>query len=142
MCLITEQIEPFIAEEDIIVYKLIRKDFSPAHEPRNIIFVKGYKPMTYEIGKLNETEIKTSESFSVPTDEVEKGLIDKYGDNFRSNKLLISYGQGFHSFINNIDSFDNRNRLNVECTVPKGSEYYLDGLGFMVSNKIIINKVL
>lgn len=59
-------------------------------------------------------------------------------------KMLNYFGQGFH-FYTSLErvkkgggTFQNRNIY--ECTVPKGSEYYLSGAGAGIANKIIIDK--
>lgn len=61
------------------------------------------------------------------------------------NKVYIE--DGFYSFISKTDAicytfaFINARVCIVECTVPKGSEYYTDDIT-IVSNKLIVNKII
>ena len=64
------------------------------------------------------------------------------------NDLRIEYksiGEGFHSFYKKrmCDDMINVNNLSFyKCIIPKGSKYYEDGTGLVVSNQIIIKKRL
>ncbi len=138
MCLITEQKTPLIAEEDVIVYKVL--------ETRLRSYFKYFQ---YTQNELFETQIR----------EIEKGktwvstcsldgdyLTAKYnvfrvGDLY-NNPNLICLKYGFHSCI----SIEVAKKISgvfiYECVIPKGSEYYKDEVGFLISNKIIIKELI
>ncbi len=139
MSLITEQKTPLIAEEDMVVYKLLRSNLTS-------IFYN----FKYVIDKFEKTKIKTDTSkwwinfCSVQS----KFLLEKYGinDKFHEEKRLICYTNGFHS-IKTIElteivekEFDNGSYYIHKFIIPKGSEYYEDECGFLVSNQIILKE--
>lgn len=138
MCLITRQREPYIAETDITVYKILRLNefentFHSAYY--NLYDSNGYG-MLYELGKLYETTIK-KEYDGQPFDQ--RAKINARNIPYQDR---ISYGQGFHSAIkeNRLDAEQSPYYKKFECTIPKGAEYFLDETDLCVSNKIIISK--
>ncbi len=63
---------------------------------------------------------------------------------WKNHKDLICLGQGFHS----IDKLKNAKEVLIgcfnssrifKCTIPKGSEYFKNEVGFIVSSSIVIN---
>lgn len=141
MCLITEQRKSITLSEDKTVYKVLKKDLKPYY-----YYGDGLKP--YVIGKLNSVRIKRSNDFTYFDSLEGKFLVREFGttkEQSLKTKGLISIGQGFHS----ADSPERYTRegliydqLLVECTIPKGSKVYLSPTGLVVSNKLIINKIL
>ena len=146
MCLITDNLEKQIATEDLIVYKLFKKNLYS--------FFMLFK---YEIDVLYGTEIKkihTNGFWSTCCDLDSNYLRDKYGYEWDKNPKLICLSEGFHSGLNadvvkHIYLHSNNNKvipLSCEiysCIIPKGAEYYTDAVGFVISNKIIIkDKIL
>ena len=141
MCLITEQKTPFIAKEDIKVYKLMESDL-----------YSYFQYFKYEIGKLFETEIKesTNKAWNSCCELDKNYLIKKYKCKFKELKFntnLACFSEGFHSAKSLdvckgiLDEFDDEDDcFFYEATIPKGAEYYRDGVGFIISNKLIINK--
>ena len=142
MCLVVHRdTQKKIAEEDIIVYKELR------HIYENVVSAC-YQDFNYILEKLYKTEI-TKETpnevihtcFDCKDAEV---LMKAYGDSWRINEDLISYAQGFHSAMSQ-DRFKELSYYNssiYECVIPKGSEYYENLSGLIVSNQIIIkNKI-
>ena len=134
MCLITDNLEKQIATEDLIVYKLFKKNLYS--------FFMLFK---YEIDVLYGTEIKkihTNGFWSTCCDLDSNYLRDKYGYEWDKNPKLICLREGFHSAKNKtilINIYSNFTRLSVyKCIIPKGSEFYTDAVGFIISNKIII----
>lgn len=130
MCLVTPNKEKKIAEEDMIVYKILNEDLSPFY----------WEGEAYEIGKLNEIEIQETSDF---TDFDEISI--RYNKGYKRDEL-VSFGQGFHS-AKSIDRIrDIRKAYSIPvpvlftCIIPKGSEYYEDNSGLLVSNKIIIKE--
>ena len=135
MCLITEQITPIILEKDLVVYKqIIRKN-------RNIVF-SNFCEFEYKLGKLYQTDIEYSDNRS-PYDSTAS---EYYYSDTMIGKPLQSYGIGFHSVLSKerfrfVSKFDKNDRI-VSCTIPKGSEVYYDKTGLVISNQIVINKIL
>ena len=140
MCLVVHRdTQKKIAKEDITVYK-------------ELIYLSEYQVGTcyqdfeYVLEKLYKTEI-TKETpnevihtcFDCKDAEV---LMKAYGDSWRINEDLISYAQGFHSAMSQ-DRFKVSYYTSIyECVIPKGSEYYENLSGLIVSNQIIIkNKI-
>lgn len=131
MCLIVKkETEKQIAVEDIIVYKRL------LFEKCNGLINAEYYPFCYELNVLYTTEIKSSDNFQYFDDK------SHYGISTLGVDKLIPYGEGFHSAFK-------KNRLHkkygtdiFQCTVPMGSEYYQDRSGLLVSNQIIINKIV
>ena len=133
MCLVTTQKTALITEKNITVYKVMNKELSAI-----------FKIFKYELNHLYETEIKESEEWA--TLGILEKWLDDYPDNsWRRHPDLICLGQGFHSIkkIRNARILKNYLHINTvifKCVIPKGSEYYIDAEGFMISNKIIIKK--
>lgn len=157
MCIITKN--PIkIAEQDIPVFKVLEKydnsSDSCLHAPFNSTF-------TYNLNYLYKTEIKESNKWLVADMhaynylecELEKLNLNKKAGLFSLQSELRfhgyeCYGQGFHSLITKerCDIFRGHGAMGsyyvtMECTIPAGSKYIIDGTGCVISNQIIINKV-
>ncbi len=135
MCLITNDLTKYVADKDIVTYKILTSNLTSPYY--------GFPPFQYVIGVKNETEIRESHLWS-PFSELDgKWLHKNYPSYYRHNDLKC-FGQGFHSFnakfLTNDICFGNQ--IVVKCIIPKGSEYYKNPLGMFVSNKIIIKKIL
>ena len=135
MCLVTNQKTAIIAEKDITVYKILGKDL-------NAIFTN----FKYVIGKINETEIKHSEKWYCLGIIDEEYLNKKYPPRWRRHPDLICLGEGFHSFETEeiakiVNDYIYKHVDNIfKCVIPKGSEYYINEVGFIVSNSLIIKE--
>ncbi len=133
MCLVTDQQQPKIAEEDITVYKLLQGMNAPCNE------------FTYKLGQLYKTEVKESVDRWCYDSLDRKTLNDKYGEKWPEDDTIKCFGEGFHSAVNP-DRLRQTNMSSMwkaglyECTIPKGSEYYDNPSDLVVSNQIIINK--
>lgn len=146
MCLITEQKVAQIAKEDIIVYKNVilgdEKCMSPIH---------GFK---YKFNKLYTSAtlrpksiigLKFADDFSIYDLRVgsyyflDKKVNVARGEIIIDNKCCnyVVISKGFHSFKTKY-----RSHYNVICIIPKGSEYFEDETGLIVSNKIIIKEII
>lgn len=142
MCLVTNQLEPKIATEDIIVYKKMNE-----HKDSGTIW-SYHQDFQYELGKLYKTEIKESEDISVLDYEAKrdyenfyKGFNSNFGENIIDDTLKC-FGEGFHSYKRK-ERGDIRfwsKAFLYECIIPKGSEYYEDCSNLLVSNQLIIVK--
>ena len=118
MCLVTKQIEPQIATEDITCYKVIRKNMTSLY----------YKEFKWEFGKVYDTLIEQDK------DEFDTITIHRA---FHSYESLDELRQAY--FITAQPC------MTVKCTIPKGSKVYkgkhsdIDGYA---SNQLIINEVI
>lgn len=116
MCLFTKQQEAKIANENIIVYKLL-------HCNNGVLRPPIFSSYIYKLRKLNSTNIELSP------------VLD----------LGYNVYQAFHAFttIHNAltSSIVRNNVLLYKCVIPKGSEYYISVCGSEIaSNKIIIKR--
>lgn len=150
MCLATRQQEPKIAKEDIICYKLVNIIQGKIHSAYQSTF-------KWELNKLYQTNIRellpqgygdyeytcTFDRFS--QEEYVQSLITqeeyflKYGE-LPENSVKV-FQLGFHS-AKTIKRFSVKNEAISECVIPIGSEYYEDETGLIVSNKLIMKKIL
>lgn len=133
MCLITTQKEPLIAEEDMIVYKSFKEGL-----------ISPFEEFKYERGITYETEIKESDDWNC----FDYQDLEYLGNNFPTwtlgeNEELKCFGEEFHSALQEkrlSDIFDTK--VILKCIIPKGSLYYTEPTGLIVSNKIQIPLIL
>ena len=139
MCLLTNQQKPTIIRKDLIVYKILSYDLKPVF----------FSSEAYILGKLNKTIIRKSDD-TTPFDSHDIKILEKKlgylnHDTYYSltEKGINILGQGFHSCksIKRCHREDIRDCI-FECTIPKGSEVYRNPSGLLISNKIIINKMV
>lgn len=119
MCLRTEQRKPQIATENIICYKVIRKDMSS-------LFHEEFK---WEFGKLYETEMETSFSPFLQNALIEKG--------FHSYSTLEGTREAYFASL--------KPCIVVKCTIPEGTPYYTgthSKRNGYTSEKIIVNEII
>ena len=141
MCLITTTRKVKIAKRDIIVWKIMVEEsdkvlYSPYQGFR---YVKGRK---YK-AKITETKDYQWRCFD---DTDEDWLLEHYPNWTDRAKIdsnydgkLMCFQKGFHSALNK-KRLTHINECNdyttVKCIIPKGSEYYKDTTGCIVSNQI------
>ena len=118
MCLNASHPKVKILKEDKKVYKILEyKPKSPKYK-----YVSWYKGFKYSFNTLYTIK----------------------------GKLTIYYGdvnEGFHAYrtkkaYKNSFAWGNNRAVLVECTIPKGSEYFLGKNGDIVSNQIILNNII
>lgn len=120
-----------IAHEDFIVYKTLVHGRSK------------YYNYPYTLGKLEtlpeDIEIIEGRDYF----EITKGF-----HSYRINKATrvancyrLYFNNGFTDWYVDTINFSEPLEL-YECTIPKGSIYYDDGFGEIVSNQIIVNKLM
>lgn len=129
MCLATFK-EKQIAEKDITVYKSVYPSLRSLH-----------KAFKYELNTLYKTDIKPSE-LEAFNNEKDTEFFIKDGE-LKDN--IKWYGQGFHSFLHLSDAEETSeyfDTVTVICKIPKGSEYIINEVGFVISNQIILVKKL
>lgn len=132
MCLITDQKRAFIAEKDITVYKLLEGNM-----------LSPYTNFTYEVGKLYKTTIKRElEEDRCCFDRRDHYDISKKWPNWPNDSSLKAFGRGFHAALkkerlmsNDVDTYYGDI---YKCIIPKGSKYYVNISGLVVSNQIIV----
>ena len=128
MCLQTKQREPKIAEEDIIVYKLL-VETNKENELKS-----PYTEFFYTTGEEYTTEIKPSNDDSYLDNEA------SYYQQEDDRDEYYGIGEGFHSAISakRLSRLIQWKSKVYECIIPKGSEYYIGFSDLLVSNKIIV----
>lgn len=154
MCLITRQEKAKIAKKDIEVYKEVIEVYkeveiysSIINSNSNIINskVQGFQ---YIIGKKYSTELapKSISGLRIGIDfKVQDEIVSRiysqicyaYGHIIITNDNIKVISKGFHSF-----KTKNRSHYNAICIIPKGSEYFEDETGLIVSNQIIIKRII
>lgn len=139
MCLITKQKKAKIAKKDITVYKKVN-----LYSDKITSEVRKFE---YEIEKEYTTVLtpKSIAGLSIGTDftmydeAVNKAypISSLYEYVIPSNVNLNVISEGFHAF-----KRKDRCYYNAICTIPKGSEYFEDATGLIVSNQIIIKEII
>jgi hypothetical protein len=138
MCLLTNQKKPLIAECDIVVYKLLSENANP-------IFFGGRS--LYKLMKKYKTKVKRDKDDRSCFDDADSYALRKEFGDYIYNEDVVSYSRGFHSaiypyrFVEELSTpMHDRctKRVIFECIIPKGSEYYTNPSGLLVSNQIIV----
>lgn len=138
MCLITNQKEPEILEEDLIVFKVLKDNLKSP--------MLGFR---YSKNKLYENEIEESEYPAFADEE----SYNFYNEGLSTQKVLEihdlkAFGKGFHSITTEERALSYKNQIysishkyNVfSCIIPEGSEIYRDATGLIISNKFIVKE--
>jgi hypothetical protein len=138
MCLITTQKKPSTAEEDIIVFKsLIKTNDKTATIP--------FQKYNYELGTLYKTKIKGSNAW-LASDRIDADWLNTHHPDWHyGTDELICLGEGYHATLTKQRAYILLNFADsylYQCTIPKGSKYYKDATGLIVSNQIIINQII
>lgn len=137
MCLITEQKVALIAESDIECFKkvIIIKDsitsiFYNFKWSYNKVFKTKLVVKTIRVN-LNRSDLK---SFFYDT------VSQDYYTNLFPSELLQCISEGFHSFLNirGVGKYEPLGTTIIQAIIPKGSEYFIDKTGLIVSNQLII----
>lgn len=148
MCLITEQKVAKIAEEDTIVYK----EVILLGDEKCMSSIQGFE---YEFDKLYTSVtlspksiigLRFADDFTMHDPRVadyyflDKIVIYDKGEIVTDNECCdyVVISKGFHAYTN----FERDKDSNVKCIIPKGSEYFEDATGLIVSNRIIIKEII
>lgn len=117
----------YIAETDIRTFKILSLRKHTLHSY--------YKNYDYTIGRLNSVN-----SLELIGNKIFEGF---HSYDLNNDCLSVVGGivvqakeGGFLDYYSRIDHI-----VKVECIIPKGSEYYENSLGEIVSNKLIIDKI-
>lgn len=130
MCLITEQLEPIILDEDLIVYKALKRGF-----------LSPYQYFRYNPGQLYEMKNVRIiyRKLGNPYDNI---VIDWLNKRDESNEIIY-ISHGYHAALTPERLGEERYECCIyQCIYPKGSIVYKDSTGLCVSNKIIITTKL
>jgi len=132
MCTITQWKKPRRTNRDIVCYKT-----GCRAEDK---FVSGIRSFEYTLNELYEAPLE--ESFEpediCPADYVET----EYYRGF-TEETLRYIASGFHACLTVRGAEQNKGIFadtRVRCVVPKGSLYYKDRTGLIVSNRMIVEK--
>ena len=137
MCLIVKKGTPIkIAEEDIVCYKKLDiykvKDGMELKSP--------YQYFVYKLGEEYRTSFGIEENIEIGENAWwADNEVQEFYENFPEGELM-SYNKGFHSYKENKPR--HWDRPNVECIIPKDSQYVEDETGLICSESIIIIKIL
>jgi len=127
MCLITEQLEPEILEEDLKVFKILsNKDCSPFY------YYKWIK------GEMCETTLEVLHNVTIyhPKAFYADYIVESEYRRIKHNFPTI-VTRGFHSYTSFGRTCSMGRYLNVkEFMIPKGATVYRDKTGVIVSDKI------
>lgn len=119
----------FVAETDIKTFKILslRKHTLYAY----------YQNYKYTIGKINSVN-----SLELVEDTISEGFhsYDINNDYLSVLGGILILGKNNIEFL---DYYSYGNRIvKVECTIPKGSMYYRNSYGEIVSDKLIVNSIV
>lgn len=124
-----------VAETDIISTKVLVLEGDKLHAC--------YREYYYTIGELNQTDFPLETNY---LGNIYKGFHSYNNENIKYVKAItgifvnnIVKKEFIHVFNFNIEC---NSLVVVECTIPKGSEYYENSIGEIVSDKLTINKIL
>lgn len=120
MSLISSQPYPFIAEDDIICHKFMKKG-------ANGVFRSPYKKMSWEIGKV----------YTVDLDIVPVNI-------FKAQSVIHG---GLHAFLYPIQPIANalsrpEQYVAVTCIIPQGAEYFTDSGECELHAQIVSNQMI
>jgi hypothetical protein len=135
MCLITRQIDPLVANEDIPILKYCDIDEG--------IITSHYWDFVYKLGKLYRQELLVDNE---PNTFFGCIVSDVYNFGFDSFEevcsKLTNVHDGLHALLpNHLHSYLNR-KINIKGIIPKGSLYYIDETGLIVANQMILEEII
>lgn len=128
MCMRVKEFKTEILKQDLTVYKQVEEG-SQDNTVKSWFF-----DFIYSFGELYRDSIETSSD----TDnfDVLEGLA------WINEEDLLHIGTGFHSALTPDRYVCYTGSMIVECTIPKGSQVIYGRTELLVSNQIIINKIL
>lgn len=100
-----------------------------------------YRKYYYAIGELNQTDFPLEINY---LGNIYKGFHSYNNENIKYVAAVPGIWVNNIAIKEFINVFSNacHSLVVVECTIPKGSEYYENSIGEIVSDKLIINKIL
>lgn len=143
MCTLTLQKEPLVAKGAITVYKMFDKE---SWDEYNTL-ITTYKKYAWVLNKIEKVEMEESGSSSYDGRDKEyiELICSKRNISFGQNVRYI--GAGFHASTSIKRYEDNYflkrgERIIVKGYIPKGSLYYTTGDGLIVTNQMVMKKVI
>ena len=130
MCLITNWKSPRMAKKDIVVFKNFDCEFEDG-------LLSPYQGHVYQRYELNITNMVADNKFST---YMGYAVLNAYPDCTEYNNPYTHVHEGFHAYTNLDYSRRYSTGLTTKCIIPKGSLYYKDKTGLIVSNQIIIGE--
>lgn len=137
MCWATSNSNNFIrnvADNDLTVYKVVKIV--------NGTIISYFQDYNYEFNKLYKTTLNTN---IVPYNGVDLLYIDRGFHSYLVNKDLIKWMhfEPYTEIVFGTDSYvlDFFTKI-IECTIPKNSIYFINEFKDVVSNKIILNRII
>lgn len=129
MCLYTSQPKPYIAEEDIKVFKVLLFDFYKNKWVTPILLkdIKFDKVLNAE--KLTEESLFPNYSYTIM--KIETGFFHSFTDKIEAEKFIISFfTEEDNEIYEKLEVFD--------AVIPKGATYYIGNDNDICSDKLII----
>lgn len=169
MCLIIKRgTQPQVAEQNIVVAKAFRESWTVTkswekkvtrskrlfglipEKCERVWTTIDVKKLTapfydfdYEFGPQPQVEIQETAERSCFGDIDSEWLRNNYGLNWQSSEELMGIGAGYHS-ANTFQRLKDENMhayyVIYECIIPKGSLFYVDETGLIVSNNLIVTE--
>lgn len=133
---LNKDLNPLIADEDIICFKLMRNTSFNFHLFRRtderLKYIKRY--IRYKRNKILVSDIQAYEYLlNVMQPHVNLKVI--------SSPSYPHILEGYHSFINSDFYVNRRHNIIVECIIPAGAAYYMNEIEY-VSSTIILKRIM
>jgi len=135
MCWRAFKAEKKVAQKDFNVYKVLMR------KGKDSLLISPFRHFPYCLGKEYKTKIHVKEAiFHYEKDTIDKGL-HCYSEECMVKNVYNSiavgnpYGQTLECYSNELAS-----PVVIKCTIPKGTAYYENGNGEIVTEKYILNK--
>lgn len=132
MCLVTRQTEPKVMENDLIVYKIVARDLMSGEAI--VEYQSYYHYYLWKKGVLKETKMVTGSYQWCDCEKFDSETHDAYPD--KSGKFT-EVSEGFHAFKTKKRAGYSGVFLK-QFLIPKGSLYYEDESGMIVSNQMMM----
>lgn len=141
MCWRAFKAEKKIAQKDFNVYKVLMRNVE------NSLLVSPFRYFPYCLGKEYKAEIHVEEAiFHYEKDTIDEGL-HCYSEECMVKEFCKSIAVGNH-YGALLECYTGEfyrlgtSPVVVKCTIPKGTAYYENGNGEIVTEKYILNKVV
>lgn len=140
MCWRGFKAEKKIAQKDFNVYKVLRSN------GKNSLLISPFRYFPYSLGKEYKAEIHVEDAiFPYEKDIINEGL-HCYSEHCMVRQLngyiKVDNSSGRPLECYNVPSYPSYFLVVIKCTIPKGTVYYENGNGEIVTEKYILNKVV
>lgn len=140
MCWIAFKAEKKIVQKDFNVYKVLMRNVE------NNLLVSPFRHFPYCLGEEYKAEIHIEESFPYEKDIIYEGL-HCYSeecmvkDVYKSIAVGNAYGQTLECYTGEFYRLGT-SPVVIKCTIPKGTAYYENGNGEIVTEKYTLDKIV